>query len=137
MGSMADLKQAAWRASEVTKIAFSVGGAPVSDLPCNHADRLRPVRGLKLRKLIIDVPDKYDLVLSKAIRGWPHDLEAIKAVHVRHPLSEKTLVRRFETEIWNEAVGDPRKFALNMVAVMGLLYGDKHAASYRAKWLRE
>ena len=73
------------------------------------------------------VPDKYDLVLSKAIRAYPHDLEAIRSIHEHHRLSEKTLARRFETEIWKLATTNPRTFALNMVAVMRVLYGEARA----------
>ena len=92
------------------------------------------MRGLRLERLTMIVPDKYDLSLSKMVRGYEHDLEAIASIHESHPLSEKTLVTRFEDEIWKIARGDPRNFALNMIHLLRLLYGARRAAVYRARW---
>jgi hypothetical protein len=133
-GSENDLKQAAREASHMTGLAVSVGGAPVTDLPYNYEDRLKQVRGTRFKKLTVIVPDKYDLALSKMIRGYPHDLDAIRSMHAHHPLSEKVLAKRFESEIWNEAVTDKRRFALNMVGLMQLLYGNKIARRHAEKW---
>jgi hypothetical protein len=133
-GSQTDLKHASRVATDVTGIALAINGAPITELPYNYEDRLKRVRGLRLKKLRMIVPDKYDLVLSKALRGYEHDLEAIASIHEHHPLSEKTLARRFEEEIWKLATGNPRNFALNMFQVMQMLYGAKRAEIYRARW---
>lgn len=134
-GSLADLEQAAGVAREVTGIDLRIGSASIAELPYEYEDRTKPVRGAKFRKLTVIIPDKYDLVLSKAIRAYPHDLEAIRSIHEHHRLAEKTLASRFETEIWKIATTNPRNFALNMVAVMKVLYGSARAKFYRAKWV--
>jgi len=133
-GSEADLHRAAHVASAVTGITLPIGHASITELPWNYEDRLRRVRGMKLKKLTMIVPDKYDLALSKTVRGYEHDLEAIASMHAHHRLSEKTLAQRFEDEIWKIAMGDPRNFAINMVHVMRLLYGEKRAEVYRERW---
>lgn len=133
-GSEADLKRAMHDAREVTGIAIFLDRASIAQLPYNYEDRVKPLRGIRFQKLRVLVPDKYDLVLSKAVRAYPHDLDAIQSIHAHHPLSEKTLARRFENEIWNEAVTNPRNFAFNMVMIMRLLYGEEHAQHYIDKW---
>jgi hypothetical protein len=133
-GSESDLERAARVASDVTGIVLPIGHASITELPWNYEDRLKRVRGLKLKKLTMIVPDKYDLALSKTVRGYEHDLEAISSMHAHHRLSENTLVQRFEDEIWKTAMGDPRNFALNMFHVMRLLYGEKRAEPYRRRW---
>lgn len=133
-GSSTDLTRAADMAADVTGIVLSIGPASVTDLPRNYEDRLKLVRGLRFKKLTMVVPDKYDLALSKMVRGYEHDLEAIASIHMRHRLSEKVLVKRFEDEIWKSAMGDPRNFAVNMLQLVRLLYGQKRAAICRARW---
>lgn len=133
-GDKNDLQQAAREAAQVTGLDVSVGDAPVTDLPYNYEDRWKPVRGTRFKKLTVIVPDKYDLALSKMVRGYPHDLDAIRSMHEHHPLSASVLAKRFEDEIWNEAVTDPKKFARNMVGLMQLLYGTKIARRYAETW---
>jgi len=134
VGSEADLKRAMYEAREVTGIALFLDRASIAQLPYNYEDRLKPLRGIRFQKLRVLVPDKYDLVLSKALRAYGHDLAAMQSIHEHHPLSEKTLAKRFESEFRNEAVGDPRKLVFNMVIVMRLLYGEERAKHYMAKW---
>lgn len=136
-GTTSDLQQAARHAREVTGIDLSIGDASVADLPYEYEGRVKAVRGVKFRKLTVTVPDKYDLVLSKAIRAYPHDLDAIRSIHDHHRLSEKVLAKRFETEIWKIANTNPRSFALNMVAVMRLLYGEDRTNFYKSRWLEK
>ena len=133
-GRSADLIHAANVAADVTGIVLTIGAAPVTDLPRNYEDRLKRVKGLRLDRLTMIVPDKYDLALSKIVRGYEHDIEAIASMNKSHPLSERTLVKRFEEEIWNVATGDSRNFALNMLRLMRHLYGEKRAAPYKPRW---
>jgi hypothetical protein len=131
---VADLKQAARRAFDVTGIDLTIDRASIADLPYNYEERLRRARDVRFRKLTIKVPDKYDLVLSKTIRCHPHDIEAIVSIHEHHPLSEKTLTSRFEKEIWSVAVTNSRNFAFNMVLVMSALFGKTRAEPYKTRW---
>lgn len=133
-GRSADLIHAAHVAADVTGVKLAIGNAPVTDLPWNYEDRLKQVRSLRLERLTMLVPDKYDLTLSKMVMGYEHDLEAIASIHESHSLSEKTLVKRFEDEIWKIATGDSRNFALNMIHLLRLLYGARRAAVYRQRW---
>jgi hypothetical protein len=133
-GRQADLYRAADVAADVTGVVLAISPTTVTDLPWNFEDRLKRVRGLRLKRLTMIVPDKYDLALSKMVRGYEHDLEAIASMHESHPLAEKTLVTRFEKDIWKIAVGDPRNFALNMIHLVRLLYGEQRAAVYRERW---
>jgi hypothetical protein len=65
------------------------GGIATWESTCNRVaepesltgdvEGVKAIRGLRLTKLTLIIPDKYDLALSKAVRGYPHDLEAIQA----------------------------------------------------------
>ena len=134
-GNAADLVQAAQAAREATGIDLTIGAASVAELPYEYEERTKVIRGVRFSKLTVTVPDKYDLVLSKTVRGYPHDLEAIRSIHEHHRCAEKTLAKRFETEIWKIANTNPTTFAQNMVAVMQLLYGTPRATFYRERWL--
>jgi len=131
-GRSADLSRAAHIASEVTGIALSIGEATITELPYNYEDRLK--QGLKLKKLVVIVPDKYDLALSKMLRGDEHDLEAIVSMHEHHRFSERTLVRRFEEEFWKMVMGDSRSIAISMLNLMEILYGKERTAIYKKRW---
>jgi hypothetical protein len=133
-GRQSDLKHASRVATDATGITLAINPATITELPWNYEDRLKRVRGLRLKKLHMIVPDKYDLVLSKALRGHEHDLETIASIHEHHHLAEKTLAQRFEDEIWKIAVGNPRNFARNMLQVMQMLYGASRAKIYRSRW---
>src|SRR5262245_21595565 len=69
-GQKTDLQRAATVAADATGIDFQINSAPITQLPWNYEDRIKHVRGLRLKKLDLVVPDKYDLVLSKTLRGY-------------------------------------------------------------------
>jgi Nucleotidyltransferase of unknown function (DUF6036) len=133
-GTENDLRQAARLAFGFTGVNLFIDRASIADLAYNYEDRVRLVRGVHFNKLTVKVPDKYDLVLSKAARCYDHDLDAISAIHSRHPLSENTLVERFETEVWPIANTPRRKYAFNVTLVLTELFGAERAAPYRARW---
>ncbi len=116
--------EAARAARRETGLAIAVAAAPVADLPYNYEERLRPARGLSLARLALVFPDKYDLALSKTVRGYQHDIDAVAGIHRRHRLSRKTLVERFEAEM-SQAVGDPARIGLNLAMVVSRLYGAR------------
>jgi hypothetical protein len=133
-GTEDDLKQAMRGAREATGFGIFLDRASIAELPYNYEERTKLLRGVAFKKLKVNIPDKYDLVLSKTLRAYPHDLDAIESIHVRHPLSENTLVKRFEEDFWKQATADPRKFAFNMSMVLSLLYGEDRAKHHMAKW---
>lgn len=133
-GDKKDLERAIKLAFADTGIFITIDPATVAELPYNYEDRIRSVRDVKFKKLNVRIPDKYDLVLSKALRASPHDLEVILEIHAHHTLSEKTLAKRFEDEIWELATMDPKRFAQNMVLVMYTLFGKEIALHYKQRW---
>lgn len=133
-GDQNSLLDAAEKARHETGLSISLGSGSVADLPYNYEDRLKHIRGVRLDNLKIEFPDKYDLVLSKTLRGYPHDIDAIEGVNRHHHLSLTTLVNRFESELVNMAISDTRIISLNMVLVIERLYGRKKAVIFAEKW---
>jgi hypothetical protein len=133
-GSVKALAAAAEDAREETGLGIAIGSAAVADLPYNYETRLKPIRGLALRKLTILIPDKYDLALSKTVRAYPHDIDAIESMNVNHRLARKTLVQRFEAELFNQAVADKRKLALNMAMVIARIHGFQEGKKLAERW---
>ena len=88
---------------------------------------------MSLAKASLAFPDKYDLALSKAVRGYQHDADAIAGMHRRHRLSRKTLVERFETEM-SQAIGDPARIRLNVVMVVARLFGIEEGRRLALRW---
>jgi len=128
-----DLLEAAARARQETGLAIGIGSAAVADLPLNYEARLRPARGLRLDKLTMIFPDKYDLALAKTVRGYQHDLDAIAGMHRRHRIARRTLVDRFEAEM-SAAITDPRKLRLNMAMLAARLYGFEEGRRLAQRW---
>lgn len=128
-----EILAAAARAREETGLAVSIGSAAVADLPLNYEDRLHPARGLALTRLTLVFPDKYDLALAKAVRGYQHDLDAIQGMHRRHKLAASTLIERFEAEM-TAAIIDPRKLRLNMAMLAARLYGLDEGRRLAERW---
>lgn len=134
-GSDVDFSRAGARAQEETGLDVSLGSAALAHLPDNYEDRVKDLRGpLNLKNLSIIVPDKYDLVISKAARGYEHDVAAIEGIHERHPLSERTLIKRFESEFMNTAATGTRSLQINMAQVIDSLYGAKASREAAERW---
>ena len=53
--------------------------AGVAEIPNDAELRFKTV-SIGLKKLVVRVPDRYDLALSKAIRGYDNDLQVIKGM---------------------------------------------------------
>lgn len=133
-GSEIDLARAVEEACRQTGLAIDVDAATITELPYGYEERLRPVRGQRLAKLQIWVPEKYDLALSKMLRGYPHDLDAVEGMHGHHPLSKTTLVTRFEEELMNIATADRRKICLNVAMLAARLYGLAAGEELARRW---
>ena len=126
-GSNADLSTAVSKARKETGLAVSVSPATVTLIPDRFEGRLRPARGLRLRRLKFIVPEKYDLALSKIAASMtrPHDLDAVLELHARHRLSKKVLLARFDGEMARVSVADERQLALAFAVAVAELYGDE------------
>jgi len=115
-----DLRAAVEQAHRVTGIDVPFGKSGVADAPWEFESRLE--RALPdLRRLIIRVPERHDLVLMKTIRGDEHDLEAIEAMHGVVSLSLDTLLARFEDEM-SHVVSSPRMLRLNFLTLVERLF---------------
>ena len=117
---------------EVLRLARSSTGLDVPfqtvgiyDAPYHFADRLAPVQ-LGFKKLRIDVPEKHDLALMKAVRGQENDLEAIEQMARQVGLDRETLVDRFRNEMTHTS-GRPEQLRANFLSVIEVLYGEAEA----------
>jgi Nucleotidyltransferase of unknown function (DUF6036) len=117
----ADLAAAAEKARAATGLDVPIQKSGVADAPYEFESRLERVLP-DLRKLIVLVPEKHDLVLMKAVRCYEHDLEAIAEIHAQAPLDLDTLVRRFEEEM--TPIGDPGRIRANFLVVVERLFPE-------------
>ena len=116
-----DLAAAAERARVSTGLDIPVTQSGVADAPFDFESRLERVLP-HLDRLRVFVPEKHDLALMKAIRGYEHDLQAIAEIHAHSPLDPETLIRRFQDEM--APIGDPARIRGNILAVVERLFPD-------------
>jgi hypothetical protein len=67
-------------------------------MPLEYESRLIPLQ-LPLEKLMIFIPEVYDLILSKLERNSPKDQADIEFLARRYDLSYETLRKRFDDEL--------------------------------------
>jgi len=80
------------------------------------------------------VPDRYDLALSKTVRGYDNDLQVIKEMHERKPFSLDRLVSLFETEMDGMVTKDNRAMRLNVAVLVATLFGDDEGEKVALRW---
>ena len=135
--SVADVETFA-RAGEAaqleTGLLIGVELAAIAEIPDSYRDRVREARISGLKRLTVAVPNKYDLALSKCLRCWPHDVEGIVGIHLRHPLTISTFVDRFETELRPIATMDQRILSMNVVMMAAALWGLEEAGKLALRW---
>jgi hypothetical protein len=117
-----DLAAAAERARLATGLDIPVTQSGVADAPYDFESRLERVLS-HLDRLRVWVPEKHDLTLMKAMRGYEHDLQAIVEIHAHSALDLDTLVGRFRHEM--TPVGDPARIRGNILAVVERLFPDR------------
>ena len=74
------------------------------------------------------------LLVGVELRCWPHDVEGIVGIHQRHPLTIKTFVERFETELRPIATMDQRILSMNVVMMAAALWGLEEAGKLAPRW---
>jgi hypothetical protein len=121
----AALTSALANARRDTGLSIPVQRAAVADLPWHYQSRL--VRELEhLRRLLVHVPERHDLVLSKLMRCHEGDLQCIEEMHRIHPLDRHTLVDRFVTEM-TQVIGHPKRIEGNLLVAIERLFGEPAA----------
>jgi hypothetical protein len=93
----------------------------VADAPFEFEARLQRAMP-HLRRLKVMVPEKHDLVLMKAMRGYEHDLQVIAEIHAHSPLDLDTLIRRYQEAM--TPIGDPARIRGNLLAVVERLFPE-------------
>jgi hypothetical protein len=122
----ATLDAAVRQARQATGLDVPFSHSGVADGPHDFEARLRRTLP-ELDKLEVLVPERHDLVLMKAIRGYEHDLEQIEEMHRQEPLDLDTLVDRYENEM-GAVVGDPSRLRGNILLRVERLYPREAAA---------
>lgn len=126
---LAPLRRAVERAQEATGLKIPLDRAAVADIPYNADDRR--VRILpELEKLRVYVLERHDLALSKTVRGYQNDVDAIAALHETHPLDLGVLVERWRAEM-SHAMGAPDRLRQNFEVLVDVLFGEIEAARVR------
>ena len=107
--------------------------AGVAEIPNDAELRFKTV-SIGLKKLVVRVPDRYDLALSKTVRGYDNDLQVIKEMHEKKPFSLDRLVSLFETEMDGMVTKDKRAMRLNVAVLVATLFGDDEGEKVALRW---
>lgn len=117
------LAAAAQKARVDTGLDIPITHSAVADLPYDFENRLEQPTIGRLRHLEVWVPEKHDLVLSKTLRGYEHDLDAVAEIHRRHTLDAELLVDRYIDEM-GHAIGEKSRLDCNLFAMLARVFGD-------------
>lgn len=118
----AALQAAVARAVEETGLEITLAQSTVAEVPLGYEERL--LRQLpELAQLEIWALEKHDLVLSKALRCYEHDLQQLREIRDAQGLSFDTLVSRFIDEM-DHVVGDPARIRSSFLLAIEELFGE-------------
>ena len=109
-------------ARQKTGLNIPVDANTVADIPYNYRERVQRVLP-ELENLVVLVPDRYDLALSKLVRATEHDFAGIEELHAAHPLDIEILVSRYLDEM-NQAVTDLRVLDQKFLICVRSLFGE-------------
>lgn len=87
---------------------------------------------LKLKKLIVKIPEIHDFILMKTIRGYEHDLDVIQEISKKNKVSKEVLIKRFETEM-DHVIGNKKMLTLNFAATLSRCFGEQVATNWMNK----
>jgi hypothetical protein len=111
-------------ARKETGLNIPVEHPGVHDGPHDLEDRVQVVGIPGLRRLVVKVPEKHDLVLMKTLRGEEPDLQAAEDIKASQGLDFDTLLTRYVEEM-SHCVGEPRRLDLNFFVLVERLYGER------------
>ncbi|MCI0442847.1 DUF6036 family nucleotidyltransferase [bacterium] len=123
------LKYAYNRAKQDTGPEIPLSQAGVADAPYNFEDRLVEYKKLKLKKLIIKIPEIHDFILMKTIRGYEHDLDVIEEISKRNKVSKEVLIARFESEM-GHVIANKQMLLVNFAATLSRCFGEVAAKNW-------
>ena len=129
--NITSLKDAYEKAKIDTGLEISLSQAGVADAPYNFEDRLMVYKELRLKLLVVKIPEIHDFILMKMIRGYEHDLEVIEEVTRKNKVDQAILIERYETEM-SHVIGNKRTLDLNFAAVLSRCFGEPAAE----KWIK-
>ena len=127
-----ELAEAVIKARETTKLEIPLHHAAVADAPYEFESRLQQIALQGLKRLVIFVPEKHDLVLMKIIRCYEHDLEAAEAIHSRWTLDFYLLVERYLEEM-GHVIGDRKMLDLKMLATVERVFDESKLRTLEVK----
>jgi hypothetical protein len=78
------------KAKEDTGLQIPLSQAGVADAPYNFEDRLIEYKRLKLKQLIIKIPEIHDFILMKTIRGYVHDFDVIEEISKKNKVKKRS-----------------------------------------------
>lgn len=99
-----------------------VSNSGVFDPPEDWESRQRTL-ALGFKHLVVRVPERHDIAISKVSRGMGRDYAALRAMHAVKPFRLTTLTERYE-EARRVRVGDPWRFKENFLVLVAELFGD-------------
>lgn len=114
------LSAACEQAKKDTGLPVELSQAGVAQAPYESESRIVQVLP-QLQHLTVYVFDPYDVAISKATRGYEKDLNAIAAMHKRHPLDLDTLVQRYLDEM--DHLSTLRSIDIDFLNMIDTLYG--------------
>ena len=106
-----------------TGLNIPIETAGFYDAPCDFEDRAVVVSIEGLKRLVVKVPEKHDLVLMKMMRGEEPDLAVAAEIHRLHGLDMDTLIDRYLDEM-DAAIGRRSMLDLNCLALISRLFGE-------------
>jgi len=92
------LLNAVREATEKTGLKVPVNQVGIAECPYFYQERLVTLN-LRLKRLVVRVPERHDLALMKMARGTQHDLAVLEQMHTVQQFDLDTLLVRFEEEM--------------------------------------
>jgi serine/threonine protein kinase len=112
-----------------TKDRIPLTRAPKSPLLGFYDDRRIRAHLPQLRKLVIWVPDRYDLLFMKLVRASSHDVQVLEEMHASRPFDIDEIIERFNDSSQMDRIGR------QLQVVMHRLFGDAAKGLRSHGWL--
>ena len=119
-----DLERAVTKARALTGLDVPVSKSGPAEGPEGMESRFQRVLP-QLNRLLVEVPEKHDLVLMKTVRANQNDLDVIAEIHQNSPLDLQVLIERFAE---TDPTGPPKRFKDNFLAVVERLFPNDLAS---------